>query len=482
MHISFSDFNRERLSFVFSGRFPQIVLILGTFAGVGLILQSYVHWFVDGPPLEGEVISIDMRIVQGQWKWEPDIITAPSGSVVEVRIHNEDAVTHGFAIIELGIDERLPGGRTTTFTFAANIEPGEYPFYCSIFCGVGHFGQRGMLVVTESGAPIIPTDLATVDLSHIPVRSLDDAIAELPYVFTDDGEVKEFQLSVDEVMWDYGDGTPIYSWGYNAQLPGPAFRVTEGDRIRVVVTNNLPEATTVHWHGVDLEWEADGVPGVTMDPIKPGEVYVYEFTAKPAGTRIYHTHGSHHGDEAKQMDMGLAGAFIIEPVGYEAPDKEVTWVLTERIQYGIYPIGGAIFPKVPTINVREGDLVRVRMINAGSSTFHPMHLHGHQFKIVAIDGNPVPEVAQLTRNTQPILPGETYDIEFIANNPGHWLFHCHELQHAAGGMIADILYEGFVPTYQPSVPHQAGQDQQHVSNQQESPSNSTGHSRGTHHH
>jgi len=462
MNISLSDFTRERLALAFEGRFPKMVLIVVLSAGLGLLWQSYLHWFVDSPPLEGDVISIEMRVIQGKWKWEPSIITAPSGSVVELTIHNEDAITHSFAILELGVNERLPGGKTSTFSFATNIEPGEYPFFCSNFCGAGHFGQRGTLVVTESGLSVNPDRATTLDLSQVPVRSLEDAILELPYVITDSGAVKEFKLSVDEVMWDYGDGNPIYSWSYNAQLPGPAIRVTEGDRIRVVVTNNLPEATTVHWHGVDLEWGADGVPGVTMDPIKPGGVYVYEFTAKPAGTRIYHTHGSHHGDEAKQMDMGLAGAFIIEPANYEPPDQEVTWVLTERIQEGIYPIAGAIFPAVPTINVREGDLVRVRLINAGSSAFHPMHLHGHQYKVVAVDGNPIPEAAQLTRNTQPILPGETYDFEFIANNPGHWLFHCHELQHAAGGMIADVLYEGFESTNHPEAPHQAEQNHQNV--------------------
>lgn len=415
---------------------------------VALATQFVFYFFADNPtPVGDEAVEIEMRVVKGLWKWEPDVITAPAGALVRVTITNEDGFTHGFAIKELGLDKRLPGGQTTVVEFVADLTPGEYEFFCSVFCGVGHFNQRGRLVVTESlngvdfGQPIADAD----KFENLPIRSQADAIERLPFTEDADG-VKEFHLTADEVMWDYGDGKPIYSWGYNGQLPGPEIRVTEGDQIRVIVTNNLPEATTVHWHGIDLNWEADGVPNLTQAPIAPGETYVYEFTAKPAGTRIYHTHGFSHGSEGNQLDMGLAGAFIVEPVDFvDRPDNDITFVLTERIQNGLFAISGAIHPMVPKIMVREGERTRIRFINAGSSAIHPMHLHGHQFKVVAADGNPVPEGAQLTRNTQPVLPGETYDVEFIADNPGQWLLHCHELNHAAGGMIAEVLYEGFEP-------------------------------------
>ena len=449
MHISLNDFTATRLRAVLSEPFPRILLVILSFLLIGVGYQLY-HYWGDATTVEttSEVIDVEMRIIQGQWQWEPETITVPSGARVAMAVTNEDSFAHGFAVSELGLDQRLPPNQTTEFDFVADIPPGEYEFFCSVFCGAGHFGQRGTLVVTEATTQ---TDTTAADEAapsdneaDIPVRSRNDAIDELPYTETEDG-VKEFELTVDEVMWDYGDGNPIYSWGYNQQLPGPDIRITEGDRVRITVTNNLPEATTVHWHGVDLEWEADGVPGMTQDPIGPGERYVYEFTATPAGTRFYHTHGSHHGDEAEQMDMGLAGGLIIDPAEdtMDEPDQDITWVLTERIQHGIFPIHGAVYPAVPPIEVSEGETVRIRMINAGSSTFHPMHLHGHQYRVVAVDGNPIPEAAQLTRNTQPVLPGETYDIEFVADNPGHWLFHCHELQHAAGGMIAEVHYEGF---------------------------------------
>lgn len=302
--------------------------------------------------------------------------------------------------------------------------------------------------------------------------------------------IKEFRLTAEPIRWEYAEDKTILAWGYNGQIPGPEIRVMEGDRVRIVFTNKLPKATTIHWHGVDVPNDQDGVPGVTQKAIKPGETYTYEFIAKPAGTRMYHTHGGvAMGDEAQQLDMGLSGAFIIEPTGYQKPDKEYTLIFDEwqtvpmgeareqhssfllqqafahahmedndhagmmnmsvmmgqdhreTMDYNLFTINGRSFPDTEPIKVKRGERVRLRLINGGTSTIHPMHLHGHQFKIVAIDGNEVSPIAQLTRNTNTLHPGETYDIEFIANNPGTWLFHCHELHHADGGMIVPIVYE-----------------------------------------
>ncbi len=285
----------------------------------------------------------------------------------------------------------------------------------------------------------------------------------VPLSYTEKNGVKEFALVAEAFNWEYVTGKTLVAWGYNGQIPGPEIRVTEGDKVRIVVTNKLPKATSVHWHGVDVPFDQDGVPGVTQKAIKPGETYTYEFVAKPAGTRMYHTHGGvAMMDEAEQLDMGLSGAFIIEPKNYAAnkPDREYTLMLDEwdtagmsnmmggakmgsmaGMAYNTFTINGRAFPDTEPLKVKKGERVRIRMINVGTSTIHPMHLHGHQFKVVAVDGNPVPLAAQLTRNTQPIHPGETYDIEFIANNPGTWLFHCHELHHADGGMIMAVVYE-----------------------------------------
>ncbi len=415
-----------------------LVMVAGAFAGLGFV--GSLH-FVD-TDVEGEP-DVEIEMVADDWYFEPNDIVVEKGDHVLLEIESRQSQTgqfdHGIHIPNLGVDEHLAAGEMHKVEFIAD-EVGEHMFYCNAFCGAGHDDMQGTIRVVDEGE-------GARDGKDLPVRGSEDAIEELPYEVADDG-VKEFNLTAEHIMWDYGtdqEGNEyvVESWGYNGQLPGPEIRVQEGDDVRINFENNAPINTTVHWHGVDLDIEADGVPGVTQEPVKPGENYTYEFTAEPAGTRFYHTHGSDHTDEAEQMDMGLAGPLIIEP---EEPrfgeiDVDHTMVLSERTDEQIFPIQGQIYPNIPEIEVEEGDRVRVRMINAGSSTFHPMHLHGHQFEVVAKDGNPVPEAAVQERNVKTVHPGETVDVIFEADNPGHWMFHCHELQHSAGGMVAEVIYE-----------------------------------------
>lgn len=314
--------------------------------------------------------------------------------------------------------------------------------------------------------------MGTRDNDDLPTVTPAERVAQLESTVAADG-TKEFVLTAKPIAWEYANDQTITAWGYNGQVPGPMIRVTEGDNVRVQFTNQLPKATTLHWHGVNVPYDQDGVPGVSQEPIAPGETYTYEFRAAPAGTRYYHTHGSSHTDEAQQLDMGLAGAFIIDPPAdaeeaalVAAADKDITLVLDEwqtgfpdgemhnmammnmedgghMMNYNLFTINGRAFPDTEPISVAAGETVRLRLINAGTSTTHPMHLHGHSFKVVAVDGNAVPAAAQLTRDTITIAPGERYDIEFEANNPGVWVFHCHELHHADDGMIVPFVYDGY---------------------------------------
>ncbi|MFN4219001.1 MAG: multicopper oxidase family protein [Candidatus Bipolaricaulia bacterium] len=272
--------------------------------------------------------------------------------------------------------------------------------------------------------------------------------------------VKGFTLVAQKVSWELAPGKVVQAWAYNGQVPGPELRVTEGDTVKIAFKNELPVPTSIHWHGVDVPNAMDGVPGLTQGAVRPGETFLYEFIARPAGTRFYHTHGSQMGlDEASQMDMGLYGALIIAPQEEQlSHDREYTVILDDWIvpasphgghessaqmpeEGSVFTLNGKAFPATKPLVVRQGERVRLRLINVSSMSFHPMHLHGHQFKVVATDGNPVPEAAQVTKNTITVMPGESYDIEFIANNPGTWLFHCHELHHADGGMATVVQYE-----------------------------------------
>lgn len=280
----------------------------------------------------------------------------------------------------------------------------------------------------------------------------------LPYTL--DGNVKVFELTAQPVLWNINADTQVTAWTYNGMVPGPLFRVTEGDKVRVIFKNTLPEPTSIHWHGLPVPANMDGVaqPEISQKPVMPGETFTYEFEAKPTGTFMYHSHY----DTDTQINVGLFGGFIIEPKDWAEtkPDQDIVLILNEwRVMDGVtYPampsmgepnyftVNGKTYPDIPTINVKMDERVRIRFIGAGQFE-HPMHLHGMPFKIVATDGYPVPEAAQFTKDVIPVHPGERFDIEFVADNPGLWAFHCHIVHHATnddvepGGLLFVINVE-----------------------------------------
>jgi len=268
-----------------------------------------------------------------------------------------------------------------------------------------------------------------------------------PLNFRLDEGVKVFELTAKAVKWTLTDGIVVTAYTYNGTVPGPMIRVTEGDQVRIMVKNELPDPTTIHWHGVEVPNAMDGVPGMTQDPIQPGETFTYEFTAKPVGTFMYHSH--YEGDI--QVGAGLYAPFIIDPkepeINPPAVDKTLMlseWLVRDGKTYAAMPmsgmepnyftINGKAFPSTETITVKKGDVVRLRLVGIGQF-IHPMHLHGFSFKVIATDGHPVPEAAQLTKDTISVAPGERYDIEFVATEPGQWMLHCHILHHTTNDNV-----------------------------------------------
>jgi FtsP/CotA-like multicopper oxidase with cupredoxin domain len=280
--------------------------------------------------------------------------------------------------------------------------------------------------------------------------------------------VKEFTLVAEEIDWELQPGVTVKAWAYNGQVPGPEIRVTEGDLVRVTLVNKLPAATTVHFHGVNLTPDMDGPVGLNQAAVEPGESFIYEFIATPSGTRWFHSHT----DVSTQVMLGLYGAFIVEPKEEQvAFDREYTYVLSEwdleltpEVAMGLAPRGprdsqlrggelgtdlflfnGQMHESIAPMMVEEGERVLIRLINAGT-TSHPFHTHGHSFKVVATDGNFVPEAAQITKDTIMIAPGERFDLLMEANNPGVWMVHCHIENHADNGMMTVIQYKGVLPS------------------------------------
>jgi FtsP/CotA-like multicopper oxidase with cupredoxin domain len=256
---------------------------------------------------------------------------------------------------------------------------------------------------------------------------------------------KVFELKVSVIEWNILPDQQVEAYAFNRQVPGPRLRVTEGDRVRINVTNELFEATSVHWHGMILPNGMDGAADVTQDPIEPGETFAYEFTAKVAGTYFYHSHK----EPDRQQGLGMYGALIVDPkdpardAAYDY-DKEVVvqlqeWLERDGYTYpamtmeGVLPnfftINGKSYPETETVRMKVGERLRIRFIGSNNNFVHPMHVHGGPFEIVETDGNVVPEGARLLKDTVNVGPGERYDVVWEAREPGEWLIHCHIPHH-----------------------------------------------------
>jgi FtsP/CotA-like multicopper oxidase with cupredoxin domain len=255
-----------------------------------------------------------------------------------------------------------------------------------------------------------------------------------------EGNVKVYDLTARKVQWEVEPGRNVEAWVYNDQLPGPQIRVREGDRVRINLKNELPESTSIHFHGVEVPNDQDGVPFITQPPVKPGTTYTYEFTVPNSGSHMYH---SHH-NAAKQVGLGLLGAFVVEPRRkgqYDSLPVDYVMVLNDGA-HG-YTLNGKGFPATEPIVAKLGQRIRIRYMNEGMM-IHPMHLHGIHQTVIAKDGWDLPMPFKC--DTVNIAPGERWDVIVNCNNPGTWAFHCHilphaESQHGMFGMVTALVVQ-----------------------------------------
>lgn len=263
--------------------------------------------------------------------------------------------------------------------------------------------------------------------------------------------VKEFHLIAEPVVREMSPGFNANLWGYNGQSPGPTIEVVEGDRVRIFVTNNLPEHTSIHWHGQRLPNGMDGVSGLNQPAIPAGKTYVYEFVARRPGTFMYHPHG----DEMVQMAMGMMGSWVTHPKvetdaiahvdrdfcvllnAFDIEPGAATPKIMTMVDFNLWAWNSRIFPGTDSFNVRTGDKVRVRFGNL-TMTNHPIHLHGHEFLVTGTDGGPTPKSARQYEVTSDIAVGQMRQIEFLADEPGDWAFHCHKSHHTMNAMGHDV--------------------------------------------
>ncbi|WP_443083416.1 multicopper oxidase family protein [Variovorax sp. PBL-E5] len=263
--------------------------------------------------------------------------------------------------------------------------------------------------------------------------------------------VKEFHLVAEPVVREMAPGFKAGLWGYNGQSPGPTIEVVEGDRVRIFVTNRLPEHTSVHWHGQRLPNGMDGVSGLTQPAIPPGKTFVHEFVARRPGTFMYHPHA----DEMVQMAMGMMGFWVTHPKAahpliaevdrdfvfllnaYDIEPGSATPKIMTMLDFNLWSWNSRIFPGIDSLNVRHNDRVRIRFGNL-TMTNHPMHLHGHEFMVTGTDGGPVPQGARWPEVTTDVAVGQMRQIEFIADAEGDWALHCHKSHHTMNAMGHDL--------------------------------------------
>lgn len=369
----------------------------------------------------------------------------PPGKVV-LSIHNAGTAEHNVAAADLGKrSENIPAGGH------AQLELGDVSSAVELICEISGHKESGMKVslgVDASASGVSATSDTMPMMSNDEMDAVMDAVAkkfpakteglgaqELLPVMSPDG-YKEFTLTAKIIDWEVEQGKFVKGWAYNEQIPGPTMHVNVGDKVRIILKNELPESTSMHLHGIRVPNAMDGVDPYTQDPIKPGESFNYEFTAREPAVGMYH---SHHNAQV-QIPNGLAGALIIgdwkeaamKAAGARLDDangkaeQEVVMVLNDSGTIGL-SLNGKSFPATTPYAMKVGETMIVHYFNEGGMS-HPMHLHQPSGLVVAKDGIILEK--PFWSDTINVAPGERWTVAYTAQDKGVWAWHCHILNHA----------------------------------------------------
>ncbi|HWW18539.1 MAG TPA: copper oxidase [Candidatus Saccharimonadales bacterium] len=313
-------------------------------------------------------------------------------------------------------------------------------------------GNRVGNPANSTSPPAVPPPMLTPD------------VPDLPHEL--DGTTKVFRLTAEPVQRKIAPFKTIDTWGYNGSCPGPTIQIQQGDRVRILFENKLPESTTVHWHGLEVPIEQDGVPYISQKPIPPGERYVYEFTVHQEGTFFYHAH------TAMQEMIGQIGLFIAHPKTSYHPhvDHDFGIILQEwavlpantvpntaAMEFNWLTFNGVSGPAITPMIARLGSRVRIRIVNLGMD-HHPIHLHGNQFVLTGTEGGRAPESTWYQMNTVLVGVAQARVVEFEAKFPGAWMLHCHLPHHMMNSMM-DLLRDRQIETADQTDPKALSQMQ-----------------------
>jgi FtsP/CotA-like multicopper oxidase with cupredoxin domain len=417
-----------------------------------------------------------VQVTLSDFAISPSTIQVPSGQAVMVHIANTGSTPHSFAIVvgsqTLASPMVDPSGAGVLKVPA--LDPGSYHALCTV---PGH-DKLGMVATVvagqdaagaDGGAAPAATGMSS-SMSADQMAAMHEAgVQAFPAETHGTGNqvlkpevvdgVKVFTLWATQVQWEVSPGVMKEAMAYNGQIPGPQLQVHLGDRVRIILQNQLDQPTVLHLHGMTVPNAVDGVPYITQDPVMPGDSFGYEFTvADPPGMYVYHSHFN----STEQVESGLYGAIIVEPPGGRWPypgaevdprDGSIAYSSPPAVDVestlflGDGPLGFVLnaksFPATSPIVAERGDWVLIHMANDGSM-LHPMHLHGYHFEVVSQDGFPLRE--PYMADTLVVAPGQRFDVLVHAVHPGTWAFHCHILPHVEGpqgmfGMVTALVVQ-----------------------------------------
>ncbi len=392
-------------------------------------------------PVSAGGATTTLQVTLGDNYIEPAALTAPAGRVV-LDVVNGGVAPHDVHVVETGAATPLLDAGERTSLDLGVLAPGTYTLYCEV---PGHrpAGMEATLTVTEGDGAVVadPADHGDHgDHGDVDWRGLDRKMAEGLAAFPAETEglggellaprilpdgTKEFELTAAITDWEVEPGRVVQAWTYNGVVPGPTIKVDVGDRVRIVLHNELPISTDLHAHGIDLPFEQDGVAGLTQPFVEPGQTFVYEYNPQRPAVAMYHPH--HHAHRG--VPNGMLGAFLVGdmpvPEGVTV-SQELPMVLNDAGVIG-FALNGKSFPATAPVVAGLDDWVLIHYMNEGLEV-HPMHLHGLEQLVIAKDGFPLP--APYLADTVNVAPGERFSVLVHAHTPGVWAFHCHVLTHA----------------------------------------------------
>jgi manganese oxidase len=442
---------------------------------------------------EQAVATTTFEVTLSEFKIDPSVIDAPAGEALTFDVTNAGVVQHTFAVAtDAKVYETSALDANGTATLAVDaLDVGTYKIYCTV---PGHedSGMVGQLIVGQAAEEASGgTDqsgssggMSGMDMSGsatsspaaggtMTAQEMADGHKAGVEAFPAETEgtgneplkpkiengVKVFHLTATELKWEVEPGKFVDAMAFNGQIPGPQIDVNQGDKVRIVLDNQMTQPTVLHFHGLTVPNAMDGVPYITQDPIMPGGFFTYEFTVQdPPGMYVYHSHFN----STEQVGKGLYGALYVEPKGgnwpYQTFDVDMatgamkpTGPVKVDDEYTLFlgdgPLGfvlnGKSFPATQPIVAKQDDWVLIHIANDGAQ-IHPMHLHGYHFEVVAQDGYPL--MNPYMADTLMVAPGQRFDILIHAVYPGVWAYHCHILPHVEGpggmyGMVTALVVQ-----------------------------------------